>query len=61
LGGYAWLSEEGAEVSEERLSVLLDVIEGLSQALLFHETFDSKNVLIASSRILVPSQFSNME
>ena len=55
------MSEEGAEVSEERLSVLLDVIEGLSQALLFHETFDSKNVLIASSRILVPSQFSNME
>jgi len=50
LGGYAGLSEECAKVSEEWFLVFLDVIEGLSQALLFHGTFDKKNALIASSR-----------
>jgi hypothetical protein len=32
------LSEKCAEVSEEGLLVLLDVIEGLTQALLFHKS-----------------------
>jgi hypothetical protein len=50
LGRYAGLSEKHAEVSEERLLVFLDVVEGLFQALFFHGAFDGKSVLIASSR-----------
>ena len=45
------MSEKCSEVSEEGLLVLLDVFEGLFQALIFHGASDWKSVLIASSRM----------